>query len=288
MRAFPREREDEVKAIKQACAGFVSLLLVAAASLAPVQAAEQVDLELILAIDVSGSIDFDEAKLQRQGYIDAFRDKFVIEAIQSGPHGRIAVTYFEWSGAEQQQITTKWTVIHDAATADAYARQLEDAPISRGRFTSISGAIVFAIPMFEANDYQARRKVIDVSGDGPNNAGPWVNVARELALSRQITINGLPIINDRPQFGGFGGMNLRDLDIYFEHCVIGGPDAFMIAANGFEDFAKAVRRKMILEIAGLTPEPRFIPAQATPQIFEATDCQVGEKMMQFRFRDPNQ
>jgi len=288
MRAFPHEGEGEVKAIRQACAGFASLCLALAMLAGPSRAAEQVDLELVLAVDVSGSIDFEEAKLQRQGYIDAFRDKFVLEAIQSGPHGRIAVTYFEWSGSEQQQLTTKWAVIHDAASADAFARQLEDAPVSRGRFTSISGAIVYAIPMFEANDYQARRKVIDISGDGPNNAGPWVTVARELALSRQITINGLPIINDRPQFGGFGGMNLKDLDVYFEHCVIGGPDAFMIAANGFEDFAKAVRRKMILEIAGDTPEPRFIPAQASPQLFEATDCQVGEKMMQFRFRDPLQ
>lgn len=241
-----------------------------------------VDLELVLAVDVSGSIDAEEAQLQREGYVQAFLDPILIKTIIDGNHGRIAVAYIEWSGGEQQQVVMSWTLIKDAASARAFADELAKQPIARGRYTSISGAIDFASPMFDANEYESTRQVIDVSGDGYNNSGRFILFARDQAVAKRITINGLPIVNDRPN--PFGGPNQnRDLDVYYENCVIGGQGAFMIVANGFKEFATAVRRKLILEIAGVEPEPRVQPAQA-----RLTDCLLGERQFrQFQFRTPD-
>ena len=270
-------------------------------------AAEDVDLELVLAIDVSGSVDGFEARLQRDGYVAAFADPVVLRAIRSGPHGRIAVTYFEWAGFGHTIATIPWTVIGSEEDAIAFTQALRDRPIVRGRFTSISGAIGFGMSLFEQSERETTRRVIDVSGDGPNNVGPIVTAARDRAARRQITINGLPIINDRLQ--PYGLPQIANLDLYFENCVIGGPGAFVVVAEGFQDFSSAIRRKLILEIAGITPRDRqlgtvqarraerfrllglaapYVPAvHQTPGAprFEVPDCRIGERMMrQFRSR----
>ncbi len=182
--------------------------------------AERVDMELVLAIDVSESIDADEARVQRNGYINALRDPLVLAAIRSGRLGRIAVTYFEWSGAGRQWPVLGWSVIHDEASAQRIADALARAPIGSGRWTSISSALDYAAPLFAANDFEAERRVIDVSGDGFNNAGRPVTDARDAAIARGITINGLPVIH-KPK--NFSWPPMPYLDLYFRTCVIGGP-----------------------------------------------------------------
>ncbi|NQV79852.1 MAG: DUF1194 domain-containing protein [Alphaproteobacteria bacterium] len=247
--------------------GFVVFL--ALASRAEAQA---VDLELVLAVDVSGSIDFEEARLQRQGYMAAFLDPIVLSAIMSGPLGRIAVTYVEWSGAFSRATTIDWMIIDGPAAAEIFVAALESAPLHRGRFTSISGAIEFALPMFDQNTFEGNRRVIDISGDGPNNNGTLVNEARDVAAMAGVTVNGLPIINDR--LNPFGLPQLEDLDIYFEHCVIAGPGAFVVVAEGFDDFGSAIRRKLILEIAGRLPD-NIHRAQG----YAPPPCDIGEQIM---------
>ena len=250
--------------------------LVVLLALAPRAEAQAVDLELVLAVDVSGSIDFEEARLQRQGYMAAFLDPVVLSAIISGPLGRIAVTYVEWSGAFSRAMTVDWMIIDGPAAAETFVAALEDAPLHRGRFTSISGAIEFALPMFDQNAFVGNRRVIDISGDGPNNNGTLVDQARDVAAMAGVTVNGLPIINDR--LNPFGLPQLKDLDIYFEHCVIAGPGAFVVVAEGFEDFGSAIRRKLILEIAGRQPDNIHRAQGYTPP-----PCDIGEQIMrQFR------
>ena len=230
---------------------------------APAVAAEPVDLQLVLAIDVSGSVDYEEGQLQRDGYVQAFRDPRVVEAIQSGFHGRIAVTYLEWADVSTRQVIMDWQLISDADSAAKVADLIAAAPKTRGRYTSISGAIEISAAQFANNGYESRRKVIDISGDGPNNVGGLVTGFRDQALAAGITINGLPIINDRA--GPFGQPPPRDLDVYYKNCVIGGPWAFVIVAEGFRSFAEAVRRKLLIEIGGGMPEPDSIrQVDATP------------------------
>lgn len=213
-----------------------------------------VDLELLLAIDISGSVDPDEAKLQREGYAKALVDPQVVKAIGSGIHGRIAISYFEWADAYTENTVLDWTVISDMASAKVVAAKLLEVPIRIGRRTSISGAINAAIPRFKASPYQGLRKVLDISGDGPNNAGDPVDMARDKALAQGIVINGLPIINDRPNPWGMPVM--EDLDRYYEGCVIGGPGSFVVVAESFDTFHEAVRRKLVLEIASAPIVPR--------------------------------
>lgn len=217
-----------------------------------------VDLELVLAIDISGSIDADEAKLQRQGYVDALRDPEIHKAIKAGIIGRIAVTYFEWSSFDHKSIVAGWTLIDGPKAALELAAYLAEVPVRTGMRTSITGAILFAMPMFEGNGFEGTRKVIDISGDGPNNDGGDVTESRDEAVAKGIVINGLPIINERPN--RFGFPVLQDLDKYYEACVIGGPGAFVVVARDFDSFAAAVRRKMLLEIAGMLPPTRHAKA----------------------------
>jgi hypothetical protein len=253
-------------------------------------ATESVDLELVLAVDISGSIDEDEARLQRQGYVAALTDPEVLKAIRSGLEGRIAITYFEWSGPETRRLLLDWTVIEDEASAKAAAAKLASFPIRSAMSTSISGAIEFAMPMF-GKTYEGTRRVLDISGDGPNNAGPLIMGPREVALARGITINGLPIINDRPNRTGFP--SFKDLDLYYQHCVIGGPGAFLVVAEGFDTFAEAIRKKMIIEIADLTsPHARWAlpePVRRFAQDY-APGCDIGERQSrefwQRRFQSP--
>jgi hypothetical protein len=233
----------------------------------------EVDLELVLAVDVSRSMDPGELRLQRDGYVAAFRHPEVIQAIQSGATGRIAVTYLEWAGSAFQTEIVPWTSIGNAAEANAFADKLDGAPISRETGTSISGGLNYAAGRFAGSGYTSYRQTIDVSGDGPNNAGSPVVPARDAIVKRGITINGLPIVV-RPSLttSAFG---IPNLDKYYEDCVIGGPGAFMIAVTDMTNFETAVRRKLVTEIAGMPA--RVIPAAEVVQAAPKMDCLVGEK-----------
>ena len=217
-------------------------------------AALPVDLELILAVDVSRSIDADEARLQRQGYVQALTDPRVIQAIQSGNHGRIALCYVEWAGAGLQFTLIDWTLIKDTASANAFASKLAEMPIQFHSRTSISGAIDYSMNLFGRSGFEGERLVIDISGDGRNNDGRPAHLARNEAVARGIVINGLPIVNGRPTFGFPADANL---DIYYETDVIGGPGAFMVVARSFEQFGEAILSKLIREIAETPSAPRF-------------------------------
>ena len=258
----------------------LACLLIAAGfctvSLAGTTAAERrVDLELILAADISGSMDMDEATLQRQGYVQALRHPEVIAAIQSGQHGRIAIAYMEWAGEYYQKMVVDWTEISDAASANAFADRVDAPIVGTEAYTSISTLITAASQSFETNGYFGERQVIDISGDGPNNRGEYIVHARDRALDRGIVINGLPIVNDRPSF--FGLPPLKNLDLYYQDCVIGGPGAFIVVANGFDDFARAILRKMVQEIAGrpmVKPLLHFAADRVHPP------CNAGELQLE--------
>lgn len=258
------------------------------AALAPPAAGEgiEVDLELVLAIDVSYSVDWHEGYLQREGYIRAFEDPRLIEAIQSGYLGRIAVTYVEWAGRGVIRRLVDWTLIDSPEAAEAFAMQLISQPVSGGRGTSISGILALSASMFGANEFDGPRWVIDISGDGANNVGGNVAIHRDMVVRNGITVNGLPILDP-------SGTRLPDLDVYYRECVIGGTGAFVVVADGFHSFAEAILRKMILEIAGRTPpggiewfgEPRLHRAQAVAPFAPylggpkyAPACNIGEIM----------
>ena len=218
----------------------------------PLKAADiEVDLELVLLVDVSSSVDSVESRLQRKGYVDAMIAPAVLAAIRKGRLGRIAVTYVEWAGAQNHSIVAPWTIIEDFASAFAFSTLVEAAPRSFGEWTSIGGALNYAIPLFDGNGIVGERRAIDISADGPNNDGPSPNVARDGALAVGITINGLPIVNDRLQISGMKQM--PNYDHYFADCVIGGRNAFMVIANDYEDFARAIKKKLIFEIADRMP-----------------------------------
>lgn len=263
---------------------FVMVLVAAAAFPRGAAAAEQmpVDLELILAVDISGSIDPEEARLQREGYAKAISHPDVVKAITSGIHGRIALAYFEWADGYTQTALLDWTMVQDRASAETIARRLLDEPIRTARRTSISGAIDFALPRFGSGPYKGLRRVLDISGDGPNNDGGPVDLARDRALAAGIVINGLPIMNGRVNTWGFPV--LEDLDKYYEGCVIGGPGAFVVAAENFDTFGEAVRRKLILEIAAAPvpawparPAPGTRPLRAQQSQGYARGCDIGER-----------
>ena len=202
----------------------------------PAARAVPVDLALVLAVDVSGSVDEEEAALQRKGYVDAIVDPQIVKAVTSGILGRIAVAYFEWAGENWQVPVVDWSVIDGPAAAAGFAAKLSAAPIGTGPWTSISQAVDFSVALHALNPFEATRKVIDISGDGPNNSGGAVVASRGRAVAKQITINGLAIMNGR---SNFGRVPMPNLDLYYRHCVIGGRGAFVIVANGFGDFAQA-------------------------------------------------
>lgn len=207
----------------------------------PARAADKpVDLELVLTADVSRSIDDQEFRLQREGYAQAFRDKRVIDAIRSGGMQRIAVTFVEWTGIGLQRVLIDWTLIDSAASAEAFAQQLLTLPRTYyiGGGTAVGEALYHAATLFADNGFEAERRAIDVSGDGRTNRGRPAGPARDYVVSQGFVINGLPIMGAEPQ-----------LDSYYATQVIGGPGAFSVPAEGFEDFANAVRSKLIREIA---------------------------------------
>jgi hypothetical protein len=217
-----------------------------------------VDLELVLAVDISGSVDEVEAQLQREGYIAALRHPHVVQAIESGMFGRIAVAYVEWAGDHYQRTMLDWTLLDGASSASDFADALAETPLMTAHWTSLSAAIDYAVPLFEDNGFKGFRRVIDISGDGYNNRGRPVEWARDEAVAAGITINGLPIVNDRPN--PWGGRPPADLDLYFEERVIGGPGAFIIVAEDYTAFASAILSKLLLEIAGGPPPKRALAA----------------------------
>ncbi len=223
-----------------------------------------VDAELVIAVDVSNSMDPEEQALQREGYILGLTSREFLNALRSGINGKIAVTYFEW--AYDQKIVMPWRLIDGPETAEAVAKEIAAAPYRRAPRTSIYGALQFAKPLFDNSGYHGLRRIIDVSGDGTNNYGPPVTLMRDEVLAAGITINGLPIMLSRP-YGS--GTDIANLDVYYEDCVIGGPGSFVIAIHEREQFKDATRTKLVLEIAGLTPQPRVIPVQATrpPRVY---------------------
>lgn len=247
-------------------------------------AAERVDVELVLAVDVSLSMSPAELEIQRQGYAAALTYDRVLEAIADGAYGKIAVTYVEWAGQSTQHVVVPWTVIADRADAERVVNQLSAQPPGSARRTSISGVLGFASDLFAESSFQGVKRVIDVSGDGPNNQGAPVDLIRDQVVKQGITINGLPLMTR----GGFtSAYDVNYLDRYYSDCVIGGPGAFMIPVNDWTQFPEAIRRKLVLELAGpASPQwaaeevshPLVVLAQDKP----ATDCQVGEKMWRDR------
>ena len=240
---------------------------------------EPVDVALVLAVDISFSMTMHELALQRDGYVAAFRDPRVHAAIAAGPHQRIAVSYMEWAGAATQEVIAPWRIIDGPDAAEAFADFLAAQPLRRTRRTSISAALTVARDLFETLPAPALRRVIDMSGDGPNNEGRIVTIARNETIDAGITINGLPIMLARG-----GPLDIPDLDHYYIDCVIGGPGAFIVPVRAHAEFAEAIRRKLILEIADLTP-PRPLIHRAGER--PGADCLIGERMFQ-DWRERNQ
>ncbi|MCF8477262.1 MAG: DUF1194 domain-containing protein [Pseudolabrys sp.] len=236
-----------------------------------------VDIELILAVDISYSMDPDEQALQREGYIQALTSKEFLTALREGAHGKIAISYFEWAGQYDRRVVIPWRLIEGPESADAFAAELARAPYRRASRTSISGALKFAKPMFETSGYRGLRRVIDVSGDGANNSGALVAATRDEVIQSGITINGLPIMLKR---SNFGSLDIEALDIYYEDCVIGGPGAFVVPIRERSKFIEATRTKLVLEIAGRQPRAHIVPASAAkPRV----SCTIGEKLWQERW-----
>ena len=236
-----------------------------------------VDVELVIAVDVSYSMDPEEQALQREGYITGITSREFMSALRAGMHGKVAVTYFEWAGPYDQKIVVPWRLIDGPEGADAFANEIARAPYRRASRTSISGALTFAKPLFDGSGFRGIRRVIDVSGDGANNSGPFVTLVRDDVLAAGITINGLPILLKRPSPAT---MDIEDLDIYYEDCVIGGPGAFVIPIKERGQFREATRTKLVLEIASREVAARVILAAADkPRI----SCSIGERMWQQRW-----
>lgn len=236
----------------------VLLALLAAAPIA--RAAEKVDLLLVLAADVSRSVDQRKFQLQREGYAAAIADKRVLEAVSSGRHRRIAVCFVEWSGVSAQKVVIDWTLIDGADSARKFGDQLLELPRSFAERTSISGGIDFSVALLERAPFEAARRTIDVSGDGTNNSGRDVTLARDEALAKGIIINGLVILSERPMAWNPEHTNPPGgLPNYFRSNVIGGPGAFVIVAEDFNSFGQAIVKKLIAEIAAAPPSAEPLP-----------------------------
>ena len=219
-------------------------------------AAEQVDLLLVLAADVSRSVDNAKFQLQREGYAAAISDRRVLDAIRSGRNGRVGLTFVEWSGAGSQRVLIDWTTIGDAETARNFGDRLLELPRSFADRTSISGAIEFAMGQLARAPYESARRTIDVSGDGTNNAGRDVTLARDEAVAQGVTINGLVILSETPLAWNPDHTNPPGgLQNYYRNNVIGGPGAFVLVAENFNSFGQAIVKKMIAEVAQAGARP---------------------------------
>lgn len=245
----------------------------AAAAAPPAKSApdkNSVDVQLVLAVDVSLSMSPAELEIQRKGYATAMADQRVIDAITDGTYGRIAVTYVEWAGVQTQRIIVPWTFIANRAEAEAFAARLTEEIPQSARRTSISGGLGFSADLIAESGFHAVKRVIDVSGDGPNNDGPPIRGVRDRIVAQGIVINGLPLMTN----GGWtSAFDVPDLDKYYQNCVIGGPSAFMFPVTSWEQFPEAVRRKLVMELAGDPQRLPLVKAAAEPEY----DCMIGEK-----------
>lgn len=221
-----------------------SLATLAAATSA--RAETQVDLQLVLAVDVSRSIDEVEAELQRRGYVEALTNDRVIDAILSGEHKRIAVCYTEWAGTHYQVVVIDWTVIDSAGAARRFAEKLSEAPRTSQSWTAVGAALAHAGQRFENSGFAPKRRVIDISGDGRTNDGPAAEIIRDRLVTQGIVVNGLPVMMNCTNFGRPPDLTL---DKYYEENVIGGPGSFLIVADNFEQFGRAVRTKLVREVS---------------------------------------
>jgi hypothetical protein len=236
----------------------------------------EVDAEIVLAVDISYSMDADEQKLQRLGYIEALTSPEFLKALQSGPRGSIALAYVEWAGASDQQIVVDWHLIDGPAAARKFADQLARASFRRAFRTSIAGSIDFSVGLFAGNGYASPRRIIDISGDGPNNDGRLVTAARDDAVARGVTINGLPLLIRSPRLAF---ADIDNLDRYYAACVIGGEGSFIIPVKDSKAFVTATRSKLVLEISNWPPSPQIRPTQADePRV----SCTIGETLLHQR------
>lgn len=242
--------------------------------------AEPVDVQLVLAVDVSLSMSSEELEIQRHGYAAALTHDSVLQAIADGVYGKIAITYVEWAGTSWQRVVVPWTVIAGRADSERVAAQLFAHTPEGARRTSISAGLQFSADLFAESTSESTRHVIDVSGDGPNNQGAPVTGVRDALVGQGITINGLPLMTR----SGFTSVyDIDHLDDYYRDCVIGGPSAFMIPVDNWTQFPEAVRRKLVLELAGPSSskwasEEAMHPPVLLAQDEPATDCLSGEKM----------
>ncbi len=247
------------------------LLSIILASSAPSSAQQPVDVELVLAVDVSGSMSYEEHDIQRRGFLAAFADQELLNAITSGIRGRIAVTYIEWAGPGLQQILVPWHIISDRQSAMKFRALLGAKPRSPISGTSISSALAYSAQLFEDNGITSFRKVIDVSGDGHNRTGPNLLATREQVLRKNVVINGLPIMLSPAMQRGADGYGL---DQYFKDCVIGGPSAFVYPVLKTTALGEAIRRKLILEIADL-PARVHNASRTLVAAERKVDCEIG-------------
>jgi hypothetical protein len=239
--------------------GILALVALVMVSTQPVLAAEHVDLLLVLSSDVSRSVDHPKFLLQREGYAAAISDPLVMEAIKSGPHQRIAVCFVEWSGFGAQKLVIDWTMIDSPGAARKFGDQLLELPRAFADRTSISGGIEFATTQLERAPFEGSRRTIDVSGDGTNNAGRDVKLARDETIAKGIVINGLVILSDRPVPWNAEHTNPPGgLEKYYQDNVIGGPGAFVLVAENFNSFGRAIIKKLIAEIALHSAAPQTV------------------------------
>jgi Protein of unknown function (DUF1194) len=254
-------------------------LLIQVASSPAISPEIPVDLELVLAVDVSFSMDEEEQSVQREGYQAALVDPAVLEAIAGGAYRRIALAYVEWAGSVEQQVTVDWRLIDGRASAAEVAAELAAKPLRRRQWTSISSALLFSLELFENNGFAGERRVIDVSGDGANNQGMPVEQARDRVTALGLTINGLPLLLQRPVSSTY---DLANLDAFYEDCVIGGPGAFMIPVRSTDGFKEAIRTKLVLEIANKLPRGALLQRVAGR---ERVPCDVGERQLRDWYRN---
>ena len=239
--------------------GILALVALVMVSTQPVLAAEHVDLLLVLSSDVSRSVDHPKFLLQREGYAAAISDPLVMEAIKSGPHQRIAVCFVEWSGFGAQKLVIDWTMIDSPGAARKFGDQLLELPRAFADRTSISGGIEFAATQLERAPFEGSRRTIDVSGDGTNNAGRDVKLARDETVAKGVVINGLVILSDRPVPWNAEHTNPPGgLEKYYQDNVIGGPGAFVLVAENFNSFGRAIIKKLIAEIALHSAAPHTV------------------------------
>ena len=216
-----------------------------------------VDLQLVLAVDVSRSIDEVEAELQRRGYIEALTSPRVIDAVLSGEHRRIALCYTEWAGTHYQVVVIDWTVIDSPSAARRFTEKLAEAPRQSQSWTAVGAALAHAGQRFDNSGFVSKRRVIDISGDGRTNDGPPAELVRDRLVQLGIVVNGLPVMMNRTNFGRPPDLTL---DKYYEENVIGGPGSFMIVADNFDHFGRAVRTKLVREVSGVDGPRRTMPA----------------------------